>query len=56
MTPETYPACIEVDGEKLELGEFGFAEDAMAAVNYAIAYLGLPRELEVIPEGVSPHD
>jgi hypothetical protein len=49
-------AQLWLDGKLNQLGRFGFEVDAAVCINAHIAYLGLDRPLNVIPEGEWCHD
>jgi hypothetical protein len=51
-----WAAHIHFEGKKHHLGRFCFEVDAAIAYNYAVAYHGLVRSLNEIPEGEWAHD
>jgi hypothetical protein len=55
-SPQRWTAGLNVNREYFHLGSFGFEEDAAIAYNYFVAYLGLDRPLNQIPEDYCAHD
>jgi HNH endonuclease len=53
---DIWSACLQLNGKGRYFGRFCFEVDAACAVNAHIAYLGLDKPLNIIPEGEWCHD